>query len=857
MATTPILPQQIFALSADGKYSAPTALSYLVSTSANNVLSADANGLFVAEGASNFTTITTGLGTTGNTISFGYNDTAGVAQVSQTVAITSTALSFDVGTPGTTPPTMTVTVNGIASKALDVSALYVSLDAASSNYDSANYVLTITDTSGVVTTYSLASLVAVSVDGSIVGDGTTGGALQLAGDAVAPGNDYFYGTNASGAKGWQQLSAAVASQIYTGISIQGDASQGNPIILVNDAANPGNDYFYGTDATGTKGWQALPAALVTGGAKSIVFTASATTLELEGDKTAAQLLTTPSYYAYTPGSGKGWVAIPEVSTNSAGSIQGTGLAAAPFQLVGDDATLTGNTAYSYAGVTNLSGVLTPAWKPVLVGSTLVGNGIDVAFDVAGGAAPAVDGNYFYAVDVATGAPVYTWKPISSVTVKSLNSVQGDGTAGNEVQLVNDKVDADLVTSFSTAGNGSAVYGATITGGVVTRGWLAASIASNAVDTDGAGGLGSIVGDGLAATPIGLVNDQTDAQLTTIKGTASLAVYSFDGTTRGWAPLTIPTVITSNKAIVGDGSAATPIALAGDTGTYTAGTYYGTAVGGTTLGFFDLPTVNLAGGTSSGSSGDGTAASPLQLEGAGTSLPSAAGTYYYTYDQAAGTFSFQPVPVPVVYTADGTTIVGDGTTTPFALAGGAPVNSTYFGVNDTGVLGYYTLPAVLPYTGSGAINVALNDITLVGADVATAGQVYTYDGTAFAFANLPAPQVYSGTNAIGSTTTGSNTYFNLAGDTGSYAANTYYGLDSTGNTLGFYPLPKQTAAIGDSAAVGVPVDAVGAGIPLSGYGDTSAFLGKPDAWYKLIDPATGNPVVNGNGKAYLIPVFAAA
>jgi len=43
-------------------------------------------------------------------------------------------------------------------------------------------------------------------------------------------------------------------QVLTTNSVAGDGTLGNELQLVNDAAAPGNNFYYGTDGTGTKGW---------------------------------------------------------------------------------------------------------------------------------------------------------------------------------------------------------------------------------------------------------------------------------------------------------------------------------------------------------------------------------------------------------------------------------------------------------------------------------------------------------------------------------------------------------------------------------------------------------------------------
>lgn len=114
---------------------------------------------------------------------------------------------------------------------------------------------------------------------SITSDGS---GIKLSGDSGSPGNNKVYGTNGSGTKGWYDsgaysdemaqdavgnilgntdtilfayadatpsISAAVNLSPYGSIE-----STVNGIRLDGDTASPGNDYFYGTNSSGDKGW---------------------------------------------------------------------------------------------------------------------------------------------------------------------------------------------------------------------------------------------------------------------------------------------------------------------------------------------------------------------------------------------------------------------------------------------------------------------------------------------------------------------------------------------------------------------------------------------------------------------------
>lgn len=87
--------------------------------------------------------------------------------------------------------------------------------------------------------------------------------IELVGDAATPGNTYYYGTNGAGTKAWYDLAALITTSVGSAVtaitytyntSVKKVASN---IQLENDTASPGNNFFFGTDGAGTKGWQNL------------------------------------------------------------------------------------------------------------------------------------------------------------------------------------------------------------------------------------------------------------------------------------------------------------------------------------------------------------------------------------------------------------------------------------------------------------------------------------------------------------------------------------------------------------------------------------------------------------------------
>lgn len=95
---------------------------------------------------------------------------------------------------------------------------------------------------------------------SIVGGGnlTADRTLQLANDVASPGNSFYYGTNTGGTKGWFTLSTYALSALNLNVSGSitggGNLTADRSFSLVNDVTSPGNSYYYGTNAVGTKGF---------------------------------------------------------------------------------------------------------------------------------------------------------------------------------------------------------------------------------------------------------------------------------------------------------------------------------------------------------------------------------------------------------------------------------------------------------------------------------------------------------------------------------------------------------------------------------------------------------------------------
>ena len=149
---------------------------------------------------------------------------------------------------------------------------------------------------------------------SITGNGV-GSPFQLVNDSATPGNSKLYGTNGSGVLGW--YAQPTVGTLTTSDSITGGgAMSGNlTITLVGDVVSPGNNYLYGTNGSGTRGWYGVSSL-------SIGY---------------SQLTSIPAYVPTTAGSANqvwqgnsvGWTTLS--GTNS---ITGNGIGS-PFQLSGD------------------------------------------------------------------------------------------------------------------------------------------------------------------------------------------------------------------------------------------------------------------------------------------------------------------------------------------------------------------------------------------------------------------------------------------------------------------------------------------------------------------------------------------
>lgn len=209
MAKSPAIPYLVYVKDASGKFGTPVPLADLLAAG-NTIVS--------------FTSV-------GNTAVLKYTNAAGVEQTAEINLVKTNTLTFDP-----TAKTLTSEVNGVASAAIDVSALVADINVASVEWNQGTFILKLTETSpdggvtpGQVHEINLESLIPVATDMSLTGNGTQASKLTLVGDEAAPGNNQYYGTDGTGVKGYHPLVAddlqiateAITAAIVEDIPLEG------------------------------------------------------------------------------------------------------------------------------------------------------------------------------------------------------------------------------------------------------------------------------------------------------------------------------------------------------------------------------------------------------------------------------------------------------------------------------------------------------------------------------------------------------------------------------------------------------------------------------------------------------------
>ena len=226
---TPKNPFELYVLDTTGKFSTPVPLARLIKS-----------GIDLDPTTGQMVVVPSGTEITGfendaaNGIVLEYKDKDGVDQQLTAEVITGNSLALSAD-----GKSLTSTVNGVESNVLDISTLVADINVDTVEWDQGTFILKLTETSpdggttpGQVHEINLSSLVAVSVQDSIDGDGTATTPLKLVGDQTAPGNFKYYGTNDAGVKGWYALpsqlaisATAVASATHVDIPLEGFGDQ--------------------------------------------------------------------------------------------------------------------------------------------------------------------------------------------------------------------------------------------------------------------------------------------------------------------------------------------------------------------------------------------------------------------------------------------------------------------------------------------------------------------------------------------------------------------------------------------------------------------------------------------------------
>lgn len=157
--------------------------------------------------------------------------------------------------------------NGEVSTA-DLSALAIDMTVTGAAYSLATGILTLSESNGGPTVaVDLSALKAVNTAMSIAGNGD-GTALTLVNDAVTPGNNFYYGTNAFGVKGWyispKRHTAFVTQPLAAGINIITHnlaLSAGRGIVQVRDAVTGAETLVRATNWTANSYTITVPVAM--------------------------------------------------------------------------------------------------------------------------------------------------------------------------------------------------------------------------------------------------------------------------------------------------------------------------------------------------------------------------------------------------------------------------------------------------------------------------------------------------------------------------------------------------------------------------------------------------------------------
>lgn len=182
-------------------------------TTVPNVRTLKFSGATVTEESNNSVLIeVTGGGGGGSVTSLGLTSNATyIAQAGTASPITSTGtytLDLSVGAKASLALANTALQAAVTSVGLTVNATYIAIGGTASPITSTGaFTLDLSTAAKANLALAATALQTVSVTNSITGNGA-GTALKLSGDSATPGNSFYYGTNASGVKGWYSSTAA-------------------------------------------------------------------------------------------------------------------------------------------------------------------------------------------------------------------------------------------------------------------------------------------------------------------------------------------------------------------------------------------------------------------------------------------------------------------------------------------------------------------------------------------------------------------------------------------------------------------------------------------------------------------------
>lgn len=334
------------------------------------------------------------------------------------------------------------------------------------------------------------------------------------------------GTNPTTLAGYGITDAVPASaSVSGGTSLTGGgALSGSPltITLVNDSAAPGNSYYYGTDASGVKGYHILPAG---GGGGAGTVTSIATGAGLTGGPitgTGTIALDTSGVTAGTSGSG---TQIPVVTVDTYGRITSittatnapdwANITSKPTTIAGYGITDAVVSTRQITGITSLTG-----------GGDLTA---DRTISLVGDAA--APGNSFYYGTDAGGAKGFFALPTSSGSGTVTSVTAGAGLTGGTISttgtiaLAASGAAAGTYTSVTVDTYGRVTAGAnptTLAGYGITDGVVSTRTVTGATSLTGGGDL-------TANRTISLVNDSAAPGNDFFYGTTSAGV-------KGWRDL---------------------------------------------------------------------------------------------------------------------------------------------------------------------------------------------------------------------------------------------------------------------------------------------------------------------------------